>query len=87
MAQLVVRNLDEGVKQRLKDRARRHGRTMEAEARVILGIAVAADATKPPEKLGDLITALFKDVGLKDGETLEKLPVQYLRSPFDDDCR
>jgi antitoxin FitA len=36
MAQVVVRNLDESVKNRLKRRAARRGRSMEAEIRDIL---------------------------------------------------
>ena len=36
MAQLVVRNLPDDVKERLKARAKRHGRSLEAEVREIL---------------------------------------------------
>jgi plasmid stability protein len=36
MAAIVVRNLDEDVKRRLRVRAARHGRSMEAEVRAIL---------------------------------------------------
>lgn len=36
MVTIVVRNLDEGVKQRLRVRAAKHGRSMEAEVRSIL---------------------------------------------------
>lgn len=36
MTTIVVRNLDEGVKQRLRVRAAKHGRSMEAEVRSIL---------------------------------------------------
>lgn len=41
MAQLVVRNLDEETKARLRRRAAERGRSMEAEAREILTEAVA----------------------------------------------
>ena len=37
---LTIRNLDDTVKQRLRIRAASHGRSMEAEARVILAEAV-----------------------------------------------
>ena len=37
MAQLVVRNLPDDVKERLRRRADRHGRSLEAEVRDILG--------------------------------------------------
>jgi plasmid stability protein len=43
MAAITVRNLDDHVKQRLRVRAARHGRSMEAEARAIIVEAVGAD--------------------------------------------
>lgn len=62
MAQLLVRNLDDELKERLKRRASLHGRSMEAEAREIL-----SDALMPPDDrefgLGTRIAALFKDCG------------------------
>lgn len=51
MAQLIVRNLDDEVKQRLAERARRHGRSMEQEVRDILREAVSED-TKPAPQQG-----------------------------------
>jgi antitoxin FitA len=39
MAQLLVRDLDPGVIERLKIRARRHGRSLQAEVRMILEAA------------------------------------------------
>ena len=39
---LRIRNLDDRVKERLRVRAARHGRSMEAEVRAILADAVAA---------------------------------------------
>jgi len=44
MAQLIVRKLDENVKARLKARAKRQSRTLEAEARAILQEAAAEEA-------------------------------------------
>lgn len=41
MATLTIRNLDEEVRRRLKVRAAMHDRSMEAEVRVILAVAVA----------------------------------------------
>ena len=41
MAQLIVRNLDEGLVQALKARAARNGRSAEAEHRRILEAALA----------------------------------------------
>ena len=41
MAQVLVRNLDHDVKERLQQRARRHGHSMEEEIRTILRQALA----------------------------------------------
>lgn len=43
MTMLTVRNLDPGVKDRLRKRAAEHGRSMEAEVREILAAAVAPE--------------------------------------------
>lgn len=63
MAQLVVRNLDDDVKARLRQRARRHGRSTEAEVREILRNAVREEA-RAPRPLGQRLRALFKNIGL-----------------------
>ena len=63
MAQLVVRNLENAVKVQLQRRARRHGRSMEEEAREILRGAVQKDDA-PSRGLGSDIAALFAKVGL-----------------------
>lgn len=36
MAQILIRGLDDGTVERLKERARRHERSLQAEARLIL---------------------------------------------------
>lgn len=64
MAQLVVRNLEDTVKVRLRRRAERHGRSMEEEAREILRNAVCEDQA-PSLGLGTEIALLFKNAGLK----------------------
>lgn len=46
MAQLIVRNLDEELVRRLKRRAAEHGRSVEAEHRLILHSVLMNDA--PP---------------------------------------
>src|SRR4051794_35036597 len=43
MASLTIRRLDDELKKRLRLRAARHGRSMEDEARVILGQAASPD--------------------------------------------
>ena len=63
MAQLVVRNLDDDIKQRLRRRAHRHGRSTEAEVREILGNAVK-DEQSPQSGLGSRIAAMFAGIGL-----------------------
>jgi len=64
MAQLIVRNLENAVKVRLQRRARRHGRSMEEEARDILRNAVNEDDTARIG-LGTEIASLFTKVGLE----------------------
>lgn len=39
MAQVIVRNIDEAVVRRLKERARRRGRSLESELREVLAAA------------------------------------------------
>ena len=63
MAQLVVRDLEEEVKRRLQKRARRHGRSTEAEVREILREAVAREG-RAPEPLGSRLAARFAGAGL-----------------------
>jgi len=65
MAQLVVRNLDDDVKARLKQRAKQHGRSTEEEVRVILGNAVWNEPQRT-EPLGKCLRALFAEIGLEE---------------------
>jgi plasmid stability protein len=65
MAQLVVRNLEAGVKVRLQRRASRHGRSMEEEVRNILRNAVRGEeATVAP--LGSRLRQRFAGIGLQE---------------------
>ena len=63
MAQLVIRNIEDEVKERLQRRAKRHGRSMEEEVREILRNVVYEDAV-PTDGLGTDIAALFNKEGL-----------------------
>lgn len=55
MANLVVRNLDQDVVDALKRRAASHGRSAEAEHRLILQQAL----TRPPKRsLADILAAM-----------------------------
>ncbi len=63
MAQLLVRNIENGVKARLKRRARRNGRSMEEEVRDILRAAVHKEENTPIGGLGTEISKLFPKSG------------------------
>lgn len=63
MAQFVVRNLEEAVAKRLKQRANRHARSMEDEVRHILRAAVQ-QPPQPAPKLGTRIARRFRGSGL-----------------------
>lgn len=80
MAQLVVRNIEESVKERLQERARRHGQSMEAEARDILRNAVLADH-EDETGLGTRIAARFKGIGVNLDDTIRELREEQIRAP------
>ena len=61
LASISVRNLDDEVKERLRIRAARHGRSMESEIRVILGDAVHEPADS--EGLFHLMLDRFGEIG------------------------
>jgi len=63
MAQLLVRQLDDDVKEKLQRRARRHGRSTEEEIREILRNAVRSEGSIRT-RLGSRIAARFRRVGL-----------------------
>ena len=63
MAQLLVRNLDDDVKIRLRSRARRHGRSTEEEVREILRNAVRNEGS-PRAPLGSRLAERFAGFGL-----------------------
>ncbi|MBI1394984.1 MAG: Arc family DNA-binding protein [Betaproteobacteria bacterium] len=63
MAQLIVRNIEEEVKARLKARAERNGRSVEEEVRYILRDAVKGPS-RPVSGLGSRIASRFGTVGL-----------------------
>ena len=78
MAQLVVRNLEQSLKDRLQRRAKRNGRSMEEEVREILRDALNR-SEKPSDGLGTQIAAMFTGKGLKsDIRELRGHPIQPL---------
>jgi antitoxin FitA len=65
MAQLVVRNIEEDVKTRLKRRAKQHGQSLEEEVRDILRDAARERKLKSGGGLGTEIAAMFSTIGLE----------------------
>ena len=78
MASITVRNLDDGLKRRLRIRAAENGRSMEQEAREILWAALDEDAA-PHRNLGTAIHELFRPFG---GVELETLPREPMHEPL-----
>jgi plasmid stability protein len=66
VAALSIRGLDDEVKQRLRVRAARHGRSMEAEIRAIL-----VEAAREPTATEGLFTTLLDRFGELGGVELE----------------
>jgi antitoxin FitA len=85
LAQLLVRNLEDDVKARLRVLAARHGRSMEEKVRAILRDAVGAPAPKSGG-LGTEIAVRFKDIGLRNGEEIPELRGHFIRPWKFDDC-
>jgi len=65
MAQLIVRNLEEEVKNGLRRRASQHGRSVEEEVRDILRNAVNKIDGKRQAGLGSELKKIFQGIGLK----------------------
>lgn len=63
MAQLVVRDIENDVKENLQRRAKEHGHSMEAEVRDILR-RVVSGPDKPSIPLGTSLARRFSEIGL-----------------------
>jgi antitoxin FitA len=63
MAQVIVRNIEDSVKDKLQRRAARNGRSMEEELRDILRNAVK-DESRPEKGLGTAIAERFRGLGI-----------------------
>jgi plasmid stability protein len=85
LAQLVVRNLEDDVKSRLRVLAAKHGRSMEEEVRAVLRDAVGTPA-RPSGGLGTEIAALFRGNGLRDDEESPELRGDFIKPWKFDDC-
>ncbi len=77
MASIIVRNLDDGLKQRLRIQAAANGRSMEAEVRDILQAALNRQPAAP-QNLASAIRARFAPLG---GVELELPPRSPMRKP------
>jgi plasmid stability protein len=76
MAQLIVRNLEDDVRDKLRDLARHHGRSMEEEVRDILRGAVMGKGAARPA-LGSRLAERFSGHGLdEDVRELRGQPIE-----------
>ncbi|WP_207100262.1 FitA-like ribbon-helix-helix domain-containing protein [Paracoccus shandongensis] len=76
MASITIRNLDDGIKHRLRVRAAERGRSMEEEAREILRDAVGD--SRPPMNLAHRLRARVARTG---GVDLDIPVCDAMRSP------
>ena len=77
MASITIRRLEDAVKERLRVRASRHGRSMEEEAREILKVALA-DKGGSGGNLAQSIRRRFAPLG---GVELSLPPREPVREP------
>jgi antitoxin FitA len=80
MAQILVRNLEDQVKGRLQRRAKRHGRSMEEEAREILRNALYEEEA-PKRGLGSEMVALFSGSGIYIDEPIAEIHDMRMEIP------
>ena len=79
MAQLITRNLEDDVTEKLRQRAVRHGRSTEEEVRDILRNAVRSESGPSPP-LGSRLAARFTRIGLT--SEIEELRGDNVRAAF-----
>jgi plasmid stability protein len=77
MGSITIRRLDDDLKERLRRRAARHGRSMEDEVRELLRTTLAME-TNEPDNLADRIRARFAPLGGVDLELPER---EMVREP------
>jgi antitoxin FitA len=83
MASITIRNLDDRVKQELRVLAAVNGRSMEAEARLLLTesvIAAQSETQTPPRTMGDVmreIEMIVEQAGGFDIEVQKDSPVDF----------
>lgn len=74
MTTLTIRNVDTAIKERLRVRAARNGRSMEAELRHILTETLAAESSREPN-LAEAIRRRFAPLGGVDLDPHPRVPV------------
>ena len=80
MASVTIRNLPDDVKQDLRERAARNGRSLEEEARRALIALVRPEQATPRKSIGQMIYE-----GTRPGFDLPELPTSYVDySSFED---
>ena len=77
MSTILIRQLDDATKERLRVRAAQHKRSMEAEAREILKATLTRPA-RSRRSLADRIHARFGGLG---GVELPRIPREAMRKP------
>jgi antitoxin FitA len=80
MAQILVRNLDDRLKARLQRRAKRHGHSMEEEAREILRNALHEEEV-PKRGFGSETVALFSGSGVYLDEPIAEIQGMRMEIP------
>jgi antitoxin FitA len=80
MAQILIRKVDERVKARLQRRAKRNGRSMEAEVREILKNASLGEEA-PAGGLGSEMVALFSGSGVYLDEPIKEIRGMRMEIP------
>jgi len=84
MAQLIVRQIEGTVKEKLQRRAKRHRRSLEEEVREILRDAAKSESGRN-RRLGTEIARLFCRIGLKPAEEISELREMVLEpAAFDE---
>ncbi len=78
MGCLTLSNVDNALEARLRERAARHGRSVEAEALAVLREGVEDGGVETPQHLGSAIRDLFRDAG---GVALEIPARDPMRTP------
>ena len=80
MAQILVRNLEDRVKARLQSRAKRNGRSMEAELREIIRNSLREEEA-PTGGLGSEMVALFSGSGVYLDEPIAEIRGMRMEIP------